>query len=404
MIRTESAALTEELHNRAEAIARELHAPPATEPPPWRGQSLADGAAGIALLHIERALTGAGEWAPAQRWLRTAVASPVAATDDAGLFLGLPALAFTLHAAAADGSDRYTRTISTVDKAVTVLAHRRVDAALARIHRGAPASFREYDVISGLAGIGAHLLRHTPHSDALPRVLAYLVRLTEPLRVDGESLPGWWVAHDPDLSEDVGGHANFGMAHGIAGPLALLALAYRGGVTVDRHVEAIERIHAWYDAWRRDHPNGPWWPQWITRAELRSGNLAQQGPGRPSWCYGAPGVARALQLAAIVTANTTRQQLAEQALADCLANPAQLDRLSDAGLCHGTAGLVQIARCTAADAASANLSALVPDHLLTRHEASTAHGLLDGAAGYALACRSTAHPPLSGWDACLLIA
>ncbi len=26
----------------------------------------------------------------------------------------------------------------------------------------------------------------------------YLVRLTEPLRIDGTLFPGWWAFHDPD--------------------------------------------------------------------------------------------------------------------------------------------------------------------------------------------------------------
>lgn len=48
----------------------------------------------------------------------------------------------------------------------------------------------EFDGIRGLAGIGAHLLRRAPHEDLLRSVLAYLVRLTDPVTDDGELLPG----------------------------------------------------------------------------------------------------------------------------------------------------------------------------------------------------------------------
>ncbi|MGH3802688.1 MAG: hypothetical protein ACRDTD_21700, partial [Pseudonocardiaceae bacterium] len=82
----------------------------------------------------------------------------------------------------------------------------------------------------GLTGIGQLLLQRAPGSDALGRILGYLVRLTEPLRIDGALVPGWWVSHDPDpLLPTPGGHANFGIAHGITGPLALLAHAMRRG-------------------------------------------------------------------------------------------------------------------------------------------------------------------------------
>ncbi|MCW3815783.1 hypothetical protein ONA91_15125 [Micromonospora sp. DR5-3] len=52
----------------------------------------------------------------------------------------------------------------------------------------------EYDIISGLTGIGAHLLRHAPDDEALGRILAYLVRPTEPLHQGGEVVPGWWTS------------------------------------------------------------------------------------------------------------------------------------------------------------------------------------------------------------------
>ncbi|MFF4642871.1 hypothetical protein [Streptomyces sp. NPDC001389] len=52
-------------------------------------------------------------------------------------------------------------------------------------------------------------------------------------------LPGWWCAHDPHRFYTPGGHGNFGMAHGIAGPLALLAQAPKRGVAVDGQREAI---------------------------------------------------------------------------------------------------------------------------------------------------------------------
>ncbi|MGR5646094.1 lanthionine synthetase LanC family protein, partial [Escherichia coli] len=76
----------------------------------------------------------------------------------------------------------------------------------------------EFDLIYGLTGIGAHLLRCNPGDDALGRILSYLVLLAEPLRYRDEIRPGWWTSHDPHFKtspEYPGGHANFGIAHGI---------------------------------------------------------------------------------------------------------------------------------------------------------------------------------------------
>jgi lantibiotic biosynthesis protein len=257
------------------------------------------------------------------------------------------------------------------------------------------------------------LLQRAPRGEALERVLSYLVQLTMPLRVDGETLPGWWACHDPFFTsspDHPGGHGNFGMAHGITGPLALLALALRCGAAVAGHAEAIERICAWLDGWRQDGETGPWWPQWITRDELRARRPAQPGPLRPSWCYGTPGLARAQQLAGIATGDTSRQQIAEQALAGCLSDPTQLGRIIDTSLCHGWAGLFQTSWRAARDARTPAIIARIPRlaSLLTQHGrpgAGEGSGLLEGDAGLALALHTAAQdtPPASGWDRCLLI-
>lgn len=393
----------------AEALAAQLATPTAgVDDQTGREQSLAHGAAGVALLHIERALTGIGSWATTHAWVTAATKRAISAADDTGLYLGAPAVAFVLHAAQADQAYRYSRATAAMDAHVARLAHRRLDAAEARADRGETTTFAEYDLFSGLTGIGQHLLQHAPGSDALGRILNYLVGLTTP-RAD--RLPGWWVSHDPDTTVPAhGGHANHGIAHGISGVLSFLGTALRREVTVDGHREAIDTICAHLDIWRRDDQPGPWWPEWITRKELRTGQSRQRGPLRPSWCYGTPGIARAQQIAAIATRDTARQQIAEHALAACLSDTDQLSRITDTSLCHGWAGLYQTAWRAAHDALTPEIAARLPRlaALLLRAadpDHADGSGLLVEATGLALAVHTAAYntEPISGWDACLLI-
>ncbi|WP_326595941.1 lanthionine synthetase C family protein [Streptomyces sp. NBC_01803] len=399
-------------------VAGHLAAHLATPGPPapqeaQEAQSLSRGAAGIALLHIERAHTGHGTWRQAHTWITAATASEVSAADTAGLYSGAPAIAFMLQAAHASSSRRYTAALATVDTHVAALAHRRVDAAMTRIQQGALPSFLEYDIFSGLTGIGAHLLRRDPGGSALERTLRYLAALTRPLPGDGRSLPGWWVGHDPRTRTSArypGGHSNHGAAHGITGPLLLLSQAARRGITIDGYLDAIDTIATWLDTWKQDSDAGPWWPETVTLNDLRAGRPTQPGPARPSWCYGTPGITRALQLAALATGDTARQRAAEQALAACLSDPAQLARLTDTGLCHGGAGVYQTAWRAAQDAITPELDAVLP-HLAdalarhTRPQPGHGPGFLGGIAGTALALTTAARnaAPASGWDACLLI-
>jgi hypothetical protein len=179
---------------------------------------------------------------------------------------------------------------------------------------------------------------------------------------------------------------------------------------VDGQFEAIGSLCAWFDQWEQQSDHGPLWPQWITRAELRTGRTSQPGPGRPSWCYGTPGIARALQLAAIATGDLACQIAAEHALAATLAGP-RIARLTNAGLCHGVAGVYQTAARASADAVTPAIADRLPEVAAAIGErldsvAAEPNGLITGNAGVRLALESARRSalPISGWDTCLLLA
>ncbi|MBQ1019839.1 lanthionine synthetase C family protein [Micromonospora sp. D93] len=420
-------SLAYESHELAVAVADLLADPDDPSLPihqPWWRQSLALGVPGIALLHVELAAAGLRPWQRARHWLTAATGGPVTAGADSHSFHGAPALAHVLACAATHQPGSYARALDGLDTAIAADTRRRVAAAHARIDAGELPALAEFDAIRGLTGIGVYLLRRPSGGEELRDVLGYLVRLTTPLHRDGEMLPGWWTGTGPNGRTDArfpGGHGNTGMAHGIAGPLALLALAALQGVVVEGQLAAIATVCSWLDRWRSKTDAGRSWPYWITRPQLRAGRAPAPGTQRPSWCYGTAGVARAQQLAALATDDAARRVAAEDTLTRALTDPRQLAATTDSSLCHGYAGLAHIAHRVAADAVPGNtarLDARVP-HLLSlidsagggpRRTAAAligdapGPGLLDGAAGVALAALScsTASTPNSSWDSCLL--
>lgn len=374
-----------------------------------RAQSLASGAAGSALLDVERALRGTGSWTAAANRVRAATAGTITAADHTGLYFGIPAICFLLHAASSDQGARFRTAVKVADQHVIAVAERRIAAALDRRAHGAALTFKDYDLFYGLSGICSLMVRSIPDNAVLPDLLTHLVRLSTPRTEDGLPVPGWWVGHDPDpILPTPGGHANLGMAHGAAGLLATLTLAIRKGIEVEGQREAIDCIIDIFDTWRQDGADGPWWPQWLTCDELRTGRTSQPAPGRLSWCYGAPGITRALQLAAIALDDTARQQQAERDLVANL-NETQLARIDSAGLCHGIAGLYQTAWRMADEAITPEIADRLPAlaSRLTHHSENAADedGLLTGHAGIQLALETLRHgtAPRSGWDSCLLI-
>ncbi|MEU9018632.1 lanthionine synthetase C family protein [Actinomadura sp. NPDC048394] len=384
---------------------------------PWWRQSLAHGAPGVALLHIERAAAGLGSWQRAHDWLAYATHAPLTSGADSHLFYGAPAVAHALNCAAEQRPGTYQEALDRLDSVISADARARVDAAHARIDASRLPTLAEFDVIRGLTGIGSYLLRRDQCGKPLRAILEYLVRLTEPITVDDETLPGWWTDTGPDGRLDArfrDGHANSGLAHGIGGPLALLALAAQHGNVVDGHQDAMDRICAWLDRWRVTAPTGPVWPYWVNRPQLRAGHRAVTGSQRPGWCYGTAGLARAQQLAALVTGDGDRRTMAEQALLQALANSVQHPEHGDPSLCHGQVGIIHIAAWVAADAAPdcaprfhAQLSGLLHSTcaaLPSGEEAELEPALLEGAAGIALVLSNPATIPRTTWDTCLLIA
>ncbi|MGH3623817.1 MAG: lanthionine synthetase C family protein [Sciscionella sp.] len=374
---------------------------------------LGEGAAGTALVLVEQARRGIIRWDEAHRMITTITAAPIdASTTGVGLFRGAPAVGYLLHRAARPG---YAAALAALDDAIDTATRTRLAAGQERIRRGEPTTVGEYDLISGLTGLGVyHMVRHRD-TRLLPDILEYLVALTRPLRVEGRTLPGWWCGDGPagvPSPDYPNGHANFGMAHGITGPLALLSAAMIAGITVSGHHEAIERICTFLDGWRQQDTTATWWPEVVSLAEHEQGRPARTTPGRPSWCYGVAGVARAQQLAGRARGDASRQQDACDALTTALGDERQLEQITEAGLCHGWAGLLHTARRVTADTPKPQtwtstldlLASRIDDHVAQRGMPRRT-GLLDGRAGLDLLDRSDgqATTTAESWDACLLL-
>lgn len=387
------------------------HADHGPDSPRWDGQSLSSGHVGIALLHARRARDGSGPWDRALTWFTAAFREPIAAAGGAGLWHGAPAVAFALHTAGLPGSEPL---LARLDNAISAMANRQLAAAEERITARRRPEPGEFDLVRGLTGLGVYLLARHPTSPHLRAVLSYLVELTAPVPAAdtaGASVPGWWTGHLPHGKPERDyrdGHSDQGMAHGITGPLALLALASSSGINVPGQSDAIRTIRSWLEAWRQDDPAGPWWPERITLTEHTTHRPRQNGPARPSWCYGTPGIARALHLAAQALHDQPRQRAAENALLACVTDPGQLTRLDTMALCHGWAGLIATVAATAADATTPALADHLPAltrTLLDRLDLAPAHrpGLIDGTAGVALLLHDLSTGHVADWTNCLLL-
>jgi hypothetical protein len=336
------------------------------------------------------------------------------------LFSGLSGLAFAVESLSRDGT-RYKNLLTTLDDGLAPAARALGATVGARDQRVA---INDFDVISGASGVGAYLLRRDPHA-ALPEILAGLVSLAE---MD-EGAPRW--ATPPEQLEDEltaraypSGNLNCGLAHGIPGPLALLALARRAGWDVPGQRDAIRRLADWLVLHRADDEWGVNWPSAVPLSPSGEPvrDLSALVPGRAAWCYGAPGVARALWLAGDALDDEELCDLAVEAIVAVLRRPVARRHIDSPTFCHGVAGLLQIVLRFANDTGLAVLADganQLVDQLLAAYEPERPlgyaslepgpnpvdrSGLLDGAAGVALVLLAAATDTEPRWDRLFLLS
>ncbi|GAA1582963.1 lanthionine synthetase C family protein [Actinoplanes couchii] len=366
-----------------------------------RPQSLAGGAAGIALLHVERAVSGQGDEALAHRWIRAAISEPISIGRNADPFNGAPTLAFMLHTARELGG--YRRAHAELVDATIRLTRQRLASAHDRMDRREPLPMYEFDLVHGLTGFGLYLLHAHPDHWLSGEVIDYLTRITEPLG-DDRGTPPWWLSSglagtpDPRFPE---GHGNLGTAHGISAVIFLLAYAILHGHDTPAANDALATLTRWTDSHRHGNGSGAWWPGHVSPG-------VDPTRHRPSWCYGTAGIARAQQLAGIAQNDATRRQHAENAMLAVLHDKTQRDRLDGIGLCHGKAGLLQSAcrMATTNTVLYASIPSLAAElaSLLSADEGDIPE-LLDGTAGAALALHTaTRGTPATDWDTFLALS
>lgn len=394
--------------------------------PVWAELTLGSGSPGLALAfagaarHPERQVPRAHAYLTAGT--RAVSGGPGAAS---GIFKGPGALAFAvLVAHRATGG--YVSALARFD------AYQRdlVRAVLPPVEDRPLSTIGHYEVVRGLTGVGRYLLaRAETCEEPLTAVLDHLVRLSVgTVSHQGARVPRWWALDAPRIgSEEAfpGGHLNLGLSHGVAGPLALMALAWEQGVRVPGQQEAMEATADLLRTWAVTDRHGVFWPGHLSFAEWRRGPAAYDGRARwPAWCYGAPGVSRALQLAGRALGRSDFSDLARASVGRLLDLPRSDWGIDDHALCHGWAGaLHQLGRLDEEwrdprlarlrdDIASELVSAFDPAlpfglrFTMTKVPfGSDVSGYLDGAAGVALALDSYAVDGTpADWDMPLLLA
>ena len=394
----------------------------------WLEPTLAQGDAGLALTcaYLDACLPDEGWDRTGHDYLATAAAGAEHLPHlSGGMFGGLAGLAFAAWSLSR-GMTRYRRLLATIDASLLPRLILQADSLSQVPTEGV--SVGDFDVISGLAGIGSYLLLRREDPDAIAALVSAL-RASLALASETGGRPRWWTpSHLLGDEETAGlyphGNLNCGLAHGIPGPLALMALALSQGIDAPGIEGALERLVDWLLKHRADDRWGVNWPYAVPLTEegLPDHGAPTWGPSRAAWCYGAPGVARALWLAGVARHCAEWRDLAIEAMEAVYRRPIAVRCIESPTFCHGVAGLLQITLRFANDtrlplfteaAVSLTeelLSAYEPDSLLgyrNREPGGTRvdqPGLLDGAPGVLLVLLAASTGVEPSWDRAFLLS
>jgi len=209
-----------------------------------------------------------------------------------------------------------------------------------------------FECITGLSGVLRHAL--DSYEETLEEATIDIVKLFSRRAHDkailGHTIPGW--QYYPSATEKhymtesaENGCINYGLSHGMAGALVMLARAYKEGIDLIGQETAIDGLFDEYMTSYYIADNVAQWPGRITVEDylaMKSRGLPHKVPRQMSWCYGSIGILRAMYLAA----NYMNKADIKAFALDELVKIAQMDTerylFKFANVCHGNASIVSI--------------------------------------------------------------
>ncbi len=309
--------------------------------------NLATGTAGLAFFYEAIASTVSGPWqSHAERALVQTFALQVAETFpscDGGLFTGLAGVCQVISFFAQTHAD-YGPLKQQFDYLLCSWVQNLCQHhPLEQLTDGV--SFRDYDVISGPAGIASYLLSlmiTSPSSEAataLDMLLERLIFLSQP----SDSIPGHLRLFIPShrapyqtyAQRYPQGATDCGFAHGLPGVLALLSLCHSRHIEHNGLSQAIHQLARWLIDHRDETAHQFRWPSIVPLG-------APTVLGDVVWCYGASGVAWALWLAGLAVQEQAWQELGIRTMETIYHELVVKEERLSPMLCHGLAGILLV--------------------------------------------------------------
>lgn len=203
-----------------------------------------------------------------------------------------------------------------------------------------------YDVLYGVAGVLYYLLDYTPRFDIVEEIINYLVWLTQEGIYKRDKVINFHIKREQQYLESErrempDGQINFGLAHGMVGPLIALAKAKYKGYTGNGVDDAIEIIFRMYENFSFYEENIIKFPTQLPYKAYVDKKVINP-TFNAGWCYGNLGIVRGLMKSAKYLEYNDKYVLYEKELLKIINQPLEKYNLHVPVLCHGFSSVVAV--------------------------------------------------------------
>ncbi|MGL5646440.1 MAG: lanthionine synthetase C family protein [Clostridium sp.] len=212
--------------------------------------------------------------------------------------------------------------------------------------------YSDYDCILGVTSVLRYLLEYKDYrnnNELIIKGAEYLIRLTELKEYKGVRIPKYHIKNE-EIIDDVekkqykDGVVNFSVSHGIAGIMVTLGLIKENGIRVDGIEEAINRLMQEFIEYRHhdEVAKSIYWPAMLDGQSYIRKRKNENLSKKDTWCYGTPGIARALYLTGKIMKETNVEKIGLDALIKLAEKDVNCYKLNLGIVCHGYSGLLMI--------------------------------------------------------------
>jgi len=206
-----------------------------------------------------------------------------------------------------------------------------------------------FELIQGMTGVLKYYLDSDSEKthEEIEKIVLLFVQHLKPKMIMGYPAP---VCHYyPSMLEQKymkeeaeNGCVNYGVSHGMAGPLAVLSLAYKGSANSESVMEIIDSIIDEYMKSFHYVDNIIYWPGRITFEQYIEKEKCIYGKSRMSWCYGSIGILNSLYIAAREKSDNELTEFCIKELKKIASMDTRDYLLASPIVCHGLSGVVLV--------------------------------------------------------------